>query len=226
VDFQEEETMAVSDMRCLIGVVLGLMSVSQTGVETIPQRLARTGTSLTSGPSVPSGVAPSLDRLLQDTDLIVRGVVGTAPRSYLSDDQTEVLTDYSILNPKVMYQRTTVGLRNDSRVVTVTMLGGTVEINGLTFTSGHAALRELTPGNEGVFCLKAVGNQNRIALTYFGAFDVRSTELVPLVRKSGFAPEARGKAPDAMIDELVARARKLHRGTRRPVNRSAICVGL
>jgi hypothetical protein len=202
--------MVFSDMRGLAATVLiGLVGLSQTKMETIPQALARTGVSLIGGPTVPSGPPPSLDRLLQATDLIVRGVVGS-PRSYLSDDQTEVLTDYSIVDPKVMYQRNELGPRKESRAVTITLLGGTVEINGLTFTSGHAALPELTPGSEGVFCLKTVGNRNNIALRYFGAFDVRGTQLVPLVRMGGFAPEARGKPAATMIEELVVRARKLH----------------
>jgi hypothetical protein len=53
---------------------------------TIPQHLLRASEPLVHGWSEPSGRPPTLDQVLQPTDLIVRGIVGE-PKSYLSDDQ-------------------------------------------------------------------------------------------------------------------------------------------
>jgi hypothetical protein len=71
---------------------------------TVPEALTAAGKSLVAGSTVPSGPAPSLTEILAETDLMVRGSVG-AGRSYLSDDQTNVLTEWVIDNPVVIYQR-------------------------------------------------------------------------------------------------------------------------
>lgn len=145
--------------------------------------------------------------------MIVRGVVGQ-PRSYLSDDQVDVLTDDPLLKPTVLFQNdaTSLGLAAEREGVTVTVRGGTIEINGLTFTSKHAALPGLEPGSEEILCLKRVGSRNLIALTFYGAFRVESQGLAPLSRKQGFAPEIEHVPSATVIAELVARARSLHQG--------------
>jgi len=201
--------MSFVDVRWLCALLsAAAVGAAQSRPLTIPEALAKAGSSLSSGPTVGSGLPPSLDTVLQETDLIVRGVVGL-PVSYLSDDQTEVLTDYPLVAPNVLYQRDQ-RANGETSGVTVTILGGDIAIDGLTFSSRHASLPQLTPGSEGVFCLKRVGDQNHIALRYFGVFAVLGLDLVPLVRKSGFAPEVKGKAADVVIDELVRRARDLH----------------
>jgi hypothetical protein len=56
-------------------LIVGMVGFAQT-FPTIPETLARAGKSITHATSEPSGLAPTLDRLLIDTDLIVRGVLG------------------------------------------------------------------------------------------------------------------------------------------------------
>jgi hypothetical protein len=149
--------------------------------------------------------------LLSDTDLIVRGVVGT-PRSYLSDDQRDVLSDYPILNLTVVYQARGLARALDpaAKTMTVTLDGGVIEIDGLTFMSRPGALPQLDPGSETVLCLKRTAGKYLVALKYFGAFAIRNDQLAPLTRKNGFAPDVQQMAATQMIATLRSRAEALH----------------
>jgi hypothetical protein len=189
-------------------LVLGMAGVAQTFV-TIPETLARAGKSVTYATGIPSGVAPTLDRILLDTDLIVRGVVGQ-PKTYLSDDQTAVLTDYPVLRASILYARKGLASPPDPAALAVTLLGGEIEINGLTYTDRPAPLPALTPGSEQLLCLKVEGEKLMIAGRYFGAFAIGEEHLTPLTRKDGFAPEARQLSTQQMIATLKGRALELH----------------
>jgi hypothetical protein len=96
VGFEERPMLkARFSLAMLIGLSL-LPTAILAQLKTIPTLLAEHGNDLRSGASVPSGAAPDLDVILRDTDLIVRGVVGN-PRSYLSDDQMTIFSDYPIV---------------------------------------------------------------------------------------------------------------------------------
>src|SRR4029453_18239529 len=125
---------------------------------TIPESLARAGKSIGAGAGIPSGVGPALDGLLIDTDLIVRGVLGQ-PKSYLSDDQRAVLTDYPVLRASILYERKGLASPPDPVALAVTLLGGEIEINGLTYADRPAALPALTPGSEALLCLRVEGGK-------------------------------------------------------------------
>src|SRR4051812_36645985 len=107
-------------------LIVGMAGVAQTFV-TIPAALARAGKSITHATGIPSGVAPTLDRILLDTDLIVRGIVGQ-PRTYLSDDQTALLTDYPVFKASILYERKGLASRPDLVALAVTLMGGEIEI--------------------------------------------------------------------------------------------------
>lgn len=174
---------------------------------TIPQQLARVGESLHGGPSIPSGPSPTIERILAHTDLIVRAVVGH-PRSYLSDDQMDVQTDYLFDAVLLLYQG--VPIEPDVLSLTVTMLGGTITMSGLTFTSKHEGLPLIEPGTDCLLLLKKVGNAYQVAGTYYGAFRISGEKLVPLTGDKGFARQLVGVPAGPAIEELVAQARALH----------------
>jgi hypothetical protein len=159
--------------------------------------------------TVPSGAPPTIAELLQDTDVIVRGIVGQ-PRRYLSEDQRDVFTDYPILNPWYVYQPVLVTSKTPSApgVVVVTQLGGAVTVNGARFTQTEEGLLPLESGIEGLFFLKRDRGRLFIVGTFFGAFRVVDGKLVPLTPKVGFAPEYRdlsvGEALEHMIVQLRA----------------------
>ena len=70
---------------------------------TIPDELSRAGVSLLHTVGDESGLPPTMTQILDETDTVVKGKVGT-PRSYLSDDQREIYTDYAISNPEFLYE--------------------------------------------------------------------------------------------------------------------------
>lgn len=72
--------------------------------QTIREQLAEKGHDSSRVRGVPSGAAPRVSELLRDVDRIARGFVGDS-RAYLSDDQREVYTDYTIDKATILYDR-------------------------------------------------------------------------------------------------------------------------
>jgi hypothetical protein len=100
-------------------------SLTQEQRETIPEAVAQGAVS--SVATVPSGQVPTMRSLLPEADLVVTGIVGDS-RSYLSKDQRDIYTDYSIDDPVFLYQSKLVATSQPGMVpqVIVTQLGGTV----------------------------------------------------------------------------------------------------
>jgi hypothetical protein len=96
--------------------------------------LKEQSTDLTSGASVPSGAATDLDVILRDTDVIVRDIVGN-PRSYLSDDQTTIFSDYPIIKPMIFFDEMVTSSSKPGppeTEIVVTLEGGKITLGGLT----------------------------------------------------------------------------------------------
>ena len=183
---------------------------------TIPEVLAAAGQDQTRSHGAGSGTVGDprsdeyerrfTDLLLADTDLIVRGVVGQPERAYLSDDQTEVYTDYDIHNPEFLYDS---GLQRDAKPgvtpsARVTVLGGTVTVDGLSYTSIHDSLPALEPGTDCVLLLKRVGAGYLIARRYSGAFRISAGHLLPLSSSVGLPSRYRETPSAELIAEWVA----------------------
>jgi hypothetical protein len=152
------------------------------------------------------------DRLLGETERVVRGRVGRPAPSYLSDDQMEIYTDYPIDEPLVLYDRDTTNSSKRSSALTLTLLGGTVTINGLTFTSDHESLQRLQPGSDVLLLLKRVGSRYFIADRYEGAFSIQEGKLVPLHKGAWGVPPAYTEArADRVISQMLAWLRQRRR---------------
>jgi hypothetical protein len=97
-----------------------------------------------------------------------------------------VRTDYEILAPVILYESVAIPAGQlHTRPVTVTMLGGVVMINGLTFTSTHDALPRLESGTEALFLLRQINSRFFIGGTYYGVFGMLGGKLMPLSTKQG-----------------------------------------
>jgi hypothetical protein len=179
---------------------------SQSIGRTIPQSLAAAGTSLNGAVTTPSGPAPSMDIVVRQTDVILSGIIGES-RSYLSKDQREVYTDYTILKPVFLYSRSLVTSSKPEipRETLVTLAGGTISINGLTFTLIHQALPSLEPNTECLFLLKRVDDKYHIVETYYGAFSIADGKLHPLAKKWGFAREYENVSAVVAVAAIVDR---------------------
>ena len=119
---------------------------------TIPEAIARGGVTSTGG--VPSGQPWTVRELLRRTDVIVMGTVGD-PLSYLTRDELEIRTDYPLTSVEVIHRSPRVVHSGSvERDVTVTQLGGTALVSGVSFTQMERALPPLQPGMRGLFLLE------------------------------------------------------------------------
>jgi hypothetical protein len=194
-----------------LGVALISAPLVQGQLEpTIPEILVRAGKSMSGFETVPSGPAPTVSDVLRNTDMAVRGIVGGA-RSYLSADQREIYTDYSLLRPSVLYQADVTRSARPGVLpaVTVTARGGTVNVNGLTYTFKVMALPPLELGSDCLFLLDKIGDRYMVAGVYYGVFRVSSGTLTPLTKKSDYAPEYRGAAAEPSILQIVGKLHEL-----------------
>lgn len=193
-------TVTIHIVAVLLAVV-GSASV-QTQSETVLDAIKRgsTGSFRTS----PSGRPPSIEQVLRETDVIVRGVVGQ-PVSYLSDDQRNVYTDYPIHAPVIVQSREPLSAMS---AIAVTQLGGTVVIDKKSFTQIEDGLRALEPGTEGLFLLKQIGKRLMIAEVFFGAFRISDEKLFPLTSKQGFASDYAGRSVDEAASHFADLLRK------------------
>jgi hypothetical protein len=174
---------------------------------TIPELLASQGSSRRIT-GIPSGQAPTVDELLKQTDIVVRGTVG-APTTFLSDDQRDVYTEYSLSDVTVLHQRRPArpGILPP---LTVVVRGGAITIDGRTFVQEDEAFPALAPGTTGVFLLTRTADRYRLAGWVFGAFAVTKNGLRPFTRKLGFGEELTDLSASQSEAHLVARARELN----------------
>lgn len=147
---------------------------------------------------------PSLTRTLGDTDVAIIATVGPPRAGYLSDDQRDVYTEYALEPRVILYQREIVPSALGIPPA-VTVLGGTVNVNGVKYTLLHRALPPLPVGATCLFLLKRVGTRYHIADKYYGVFRVSDEALTPLVDDDDFAKEYKGIAAPAAIKDIVAR---------------------
>ena len=194
----------------ILAVAILLPAASHAQGDTIPERLAQGSMGRTTGSG--SGHPPSITKLLSETDMVVRGIVGK-PRAYLSDDQRDVYTDYPLEKLEVLYavQLASSAVPGALPAVTVTQLGGTIAINGLTFTDRQESLSPLVPGTVGLFLLRRVGTGYRIAGMYYGAFLISDGKVTPLATREAFAPEYRGAPVEQAVERIVSEARSLRK---------------
>lgn len=198
----------------LAALVTSMASYAQDAaqLETIPQTLARVGESLTDRLTIPSGTA-DMAEILRQTELIARGTIGSPSKAYLSTDQRAIYTDYPLINPIVLYDSRlqssrTPGLQPE---ITVTVLGGSIQIAGLTFTLIPEALHELPVGTEGLFLLKRIDDKYQPVGRFFGAFEISGDQLRrPFTRKHLFADEYRGAPVSETAQSWVATVAKQH----------------
>lgn len=184
--------------------VSGPSSFAQTP---IPELVAKGLTRKTVGS--PSGVSAPLSKILSQVTLIVRGTVASA-RSYLSDDQTSVYTDYVIESPSIVFRSeapppaTRPGLPPP---LIVTLLGGRIEVAGETFIHSDHALPALAPGIEVVLLLERdAAGKYRPVHGFLGAFQVARGRLTRLTRVESFAPEMEGREVGQALSEMATMA--------------------
>lgn len=174
--------------------ILSIVTPEAAQRSTIPEALAAAGRSLFGGSTGPSGPPPALADVLAETDLIVRGFIGTG-RSYLSEDEMNVLTEVPVESPVVIYERDPERQTKPGPAtpLTLTLDGGTVRVGELTYTQTHGALPTLERNTECLLLLKKVKGRYHVAGRYYGAFELKGERMIPLTRMAGFASELRDR---------------------------------
>ena len=175
---------------------------------TIPEILAADGASRRVS-TIPSGLAPALDVVLQRADMVVRARVGEGT-SLLSDDERDVYTAYRLTDVSLLYKKP---LRRPTMLpdLLIAIPGGEITIDGRTFVHEDEAFPLLVPGTVGVFLLEQKGDRYRLAGPGLGAFAITREGLRPLSRMNGFGRELAGlSAADAQA-LIAARAQAVHR---------------
>jgi hypothetical protein len=147
---------------------------------------------------------------LAETDLIVRGVVGE-PTTFLSNDEMNIYTEYPLVDTVTLYDSEVAASATPGpasrRPITVAQLGGTMEINGHTFSQFEAGLPPLHPGTECLFLLQRVDGRHYIVGTYHGAFAIVHGNLEPLAVNPIFEREYRGLTVSEGTAALISHVR-------------------
>ena len=154
---------------------------------------------------------PDMATVLRDADVIVMGMIGDSA-SHETSDHIDVVTDYEILQPIYLGRRPTARIPDPSAPLVVTLPGGSITVDGLSFTSHHEGLPAPAPGTWCLLLLKERPEGYGLAAEYLGAFTIDDGLMTPLTTKKHFAPELRGA-----VAEDVARqwAEQISRQPRR-----------
>jgi hypothetical protein len=193
----------------LIGLVAaGSLLDAQTPQQpTIPDLLARTPDAGWGGGSIPSGPIPTVDRILSKADIVVRVKIGSGS-SHLSDDQREILTDYTIGNPSHVFQRHAANtpVPGIAPAMTVTLFGGIVNINGRVVDFREAGLPELPVGADCLLMLQRIGDRYFPVGRIYGVFRVQQGKTTSLTRREGFAEEYRNRDVNQVVADIINRS--------------------
>ncbi len=140
--------------------------------------------------------------LLDSTDLIVRGRIGSA-HSRLSDDETDIHTTFEILEPNVLFSARPQDFENARESgLSITLHGGSVWLVGFTPSIWDHDEPVLNSGDDVILCLRTDGGRPRLAM--FGAAFAVANDRIQLL---GEGPNERelyaGREVGAFISELV-----------------------
>lgn len=195
---------------CGIGMVMLAYAIVAAQRLTIPE-LVRQG-AVGSVATTPSGQTPTVAALLDQTETLAVGILSN-PRSYLSEDETEVLTDYELSDQTILFSAKSNPSPTPAipRPLTLTQKGGTVVVNGVSFTEKQPALEPLKPGTRVLCLLRSVGNRNMIVGEFFGIFNVQAGLISPLVTRPEFAPEYQNVDYRAAVDSMLRMLRSAGR---------------
>lgn len=190
-------------MRFIFGTVLSLLlgaAVAQG--PTLRERVARAHTDVALTVNV-DGPVVTLEQILAETDLVVRGSVGRATAK-LSADEREITTTYEIVNPQVSFSKSYAQAARPglpTRVITVTQPGGTVSIGAFTATIRYDDAEMLKTGTDVIVLLR--DDRESYAISgRAGMFEVRDARIVPLAKRRGEHQRFAGMTPEVFLVAL------------------------
>lgn len=173
-------------MRFVAIVVTGIIALPTLSAAhqapTIPELVDRRRPDPVEIVRITEVLPPSLDDLVRSSTLVVRGTLRRL-RTYLSEDQTTLLTDYEVL-PRQRVARSgpapTIKSPGTMRVI-FTQWGGETTINGVEVVVAELSLRPFVDGSEVILFLREQGATGKFELVhdFAAAFDVTSNRVQP-----------------------------------------------
>ena len=167
----------------IVGAVIA--ATAQTGRLTIPELVRRQAPDPLLQSRITELMPKSLAELAAASDLVIRAKVVSA-RPYLSKDQRDLYTDYTLVPSQVFLQSDVHVARVPGTVpsIVVTKWGGQTTIDGVQVTAEDSSVRALIQGEELLICLVYDRDSSKYEIVGgTGVFAVRANGTVePLVR--------------------------------------------
>jgi hypothetical protein len=155
-------------------------------------------------PFTRQGLDLDLAQMTSLADLIVLGPLSVS-RTYLSADETMILTDYSVLPSRVLFQRHPASRPAFGRGLTLTVDGGTMTIEGAQVVMSDNNM-ELPVGKPLVLLLQERKDGHFVIVgDVQGAFDVSTGQVRHLLKQSRRAEEYGAMTPEALIARLTSK---------------------
>ncbi len=150
------------------------------------------------------GPPVKLDHILDQTDFIVRAVVGEGV-GHLSANGNDIYTTYPLLNVRVLFAAVTFRSGNSGETAaafTLSQRGGTIMIDGFNATVNHDDVRALTPGTDIVALLHQQGGLYWPAGGY-AVFTSTASKISAAYPPRGEHRKFDGMDTDQAVSELV-----------------------
>lgn len=154
-------------------------------------------------------VPVTFEETIENADLVVHGTVAPM-RTYLSDDQKELYTDYAITPLRVVFQRHVVGSQvpGVAQPIVVKRWGGRMVIDGVQVTVEDMNLASFENGAELVLILRSSEDgKYRIAKEIAGVLGVRGGLISPTIRSVLKSEQLMGMTVAQFEAEVVRRLR-------------------
>jgi hypothetical protein len=185
-----------------ITLLIGINATAQQ--MTLRERIADEHSDISVAINV-DGPQVSLQRMVEQTDSIVRAVVGSI-ESHLSDNGQDIFTTYELVNPQILFEaKATTTARSGIRpaAITLSQPGGTVNIDGFTATVRYDDVPVLATGMEVVAFLHD-SDTRHVAAARRGLFEVRQSTIVPLVSRTDDHQKFAGVRVDDFLAQAIA----------------------
>lgn len=199
-------------MKWEVGFLLSVAVAASIGAQgpTIPELAARATEPVVTLNRNRDVVTLELAELLGRSDLVVRGTI-VPLRSYLSDDQLAIYTDYLVSPVRLIVMRharhdkPTLGLNE----IAFSHFGGTMTFHGVTVQVIDRNLPPFKKNTEVIVLLQRSGNETKASAPFkivgsLAAFEIRRGGVHPMMEPTHELGQYRGMPEPEFISRVIA----------------------
>ena len=164
-------------------------------------------------PAPPADYLPkSIEELTTESDVVLEGRLSGA-QSYLAPSEDRILTDFRILQPKLIaghLMEPSKPVPGESIPLILTVYGGEVVVEGVTVRGTDNNRQAIKDGGRYLLFLKASrsGAAGKYEIYYGAAFEIVNNDVKPLLKEADYVFTG-GVEP--RMEELVSRIQKVAR---------------